>query len=808
MDKSRFVCIHGHFYQPPRESPWLENVEIEDDAFPYHDWNERITAECYAPNWRSRILDAKGRIIAIVNNYAHISFDVGPTLLHWMQSCAPHVLEGIMEGDRLSRERCGGHGNATAQPYIHLIMPLAGPRDKETQVKWGIAEFRARFGRQPEGMWLPETAVDVATLEALAAEGIRFTILSPLQAKRYRPLGGDDWMEPEGDIDPSHPYLCHLPSGRDIAIFFYNGTISHAVAFKRLLASGEAFYKRLVGAFSGGADEPELMHIATDGESYGHHHAHGDMALADALDRLLKTPTVKLTNYGEFLELFPPRWEVEIQENSSWSCAHGVERWRADCGCKAEHEDWQQKWREPLREALDNLKEKLDSLFEAKGQALLRDPWAARNAYIGVILDRSPEAVDRFFGEHGKEHPSRQAKVRALKLLEMQRHGMLMFTSCGWFFDDIGGWEGRQVLGFAARAIQLARDFGHDPEEELLRTLETAPSNVAEYGDGRRVWEERVRPHIADLRRVLAHYAVSSIYREPVERDRVYCFDITCREVQVVSRDVSHLAVGRLEASSTITWEQEEMTFAVIHFGGLDFQCAMRTTEAYEAYEEMKGRLLRIYHEGSLGDVYDLVRQEFEGVPYRLRDMFTEEQRRLVRIVLKELIEDYDETFTRLAQQNEGVLDLLGELSFPIPEQMRGAASVFADRELVEAIANLGEPEAPERIRMLNERGRKWGYKADKKRLERLLASELERELQELALNVANGPDLAKAKRVLEAAQVLDVPLNLWSAQNLLLDLCSRVSHPPAPIREELEAFAEELHLNRSILQWAKRKGG
>ena len=451
MRQPRYICIHGHFYQPPRENPWLGVVEVQDSAAPFHDWNERITHECYAPNTRARLLDGQGRIINLLNNYAWISFNFGPTLLQWMADAAPEALPGIVEADRLSQERRRGHGNALAQVYNHMILPLASPRDKQTQVLWGIADFRHRFGRDPEGMWLAETAVDMESLEVLAEAGIHFTILAPSQARRWRKIGEKNWIEISGGIDPSRAYLCRLPSGRSIVLFFYDGIVSQQVAFERLLDHGDRFLERLFHGFDARREHPQLMHIATDGESYGHHHAHGDMALAHVLHRLSKDPDVRLTNYGEFLELHPPEWEVEIHEKSSWSCVHGVERWRADCGCKMRG-DWHQKWRAPLREALDALKDQLDHLFSTRGRECFPNPWTARDAFIEVILRReSSGAVHDFLKKHGHADLDDVQTTDALRLLEMQQDAMLMFTSCGWFFDEISGLETVQCLNYAAR---------------------------------------------------------------------------------------------------------------------------------------------------------------------------------------------------------------------------------------------------------------------------------------------------------------------------------------------------------------------
>ncbi len=324
-------------------------IELQDSAYPFHDWNERTTAECYAPNSVARVLDASGRILRLVNNYSRISFDFGPTLLPWIESNAPDVYQRVLDADRESQSSFAGHGSAIAQVYNHIILPLANDDDRRTQVDWGIRDFRHRFGREPEGMWLAETAADIPTLEVLAEYGVRFTVLAPNQAARVRKVGSLEWTDVSGArIDPSVPYVQKLPSGRSLALFFYDGPVSQAVAFEKLLTRGESLAGRLISAFSDLREGDQLVHIATDGESYGHHHAHGDMALASALELLAATPEITLTNYGQFLENHPPQSEVEIFENSSWSCAHGVERWRSNCGCNSGRAGWHQDWRSPF----------------------------------------------------------------------------------------------------------------------------------------------------------------------------------------------------------------------------------------------------------------------------------------------------------------------------------------------------------------------------------------------------------------------------------------------------------------------------
>src|SRR5262245_60308306 len=394
----RYICIHGHFYQPPRENAWLEFIEVQDSAYPFHDWNERVTAECYGPNGQSRILDGDGNIERIANNYSRISFNFGPTLLAWLAEKEPEVYRSILEADKESQSRFSGHGSAIAQSYSHSILPLSNPRDKYTQVLWGIRDFEFRFGRYPEGMWLPETAVDLETLDVLAELGIKFTILSPYQAKTVRrPRGRLRRDVNGGRIDPSVPYRVRLPSGRRIAVFFYDGPISQAIAFEHLLESGDTFASRLLSAFSDTRQWPQIVHIATDGETYGHHHKKGEMALAYALHHIESNNLAKLTNYAEYLERHPPTHQAEIWERTAWSCAHGVDRWTRNCGCNSGgHPGWNQEWRTPLRDTLDWLRDSITPRFEQKASEVFRDPWSARNEYIDVLLNRSLDNVNRF----------------------------------------------------------------------------------------------------------------------------------------------------------------------------------------------------------------------------------------------------------------------------------------------------------------------------------------------------------------------------------------------------------------------------
>ena len=475
---NKFICIHGHFYQPPRENPWLEAITYQESAYPFHDWNERINAECYAPNTRARILDEKGVVIERVNNYSKISFDFGPTLLSWMEFKAPDTYQAVLEADKISRETFSGHGSAMAQCYSHMIMPLADSKDKYTQVYWGIRDFEFRFKRLPEGMWLPETAVDLETLQIMADLGIRFTVLAPHQAGR---------LLDHGELDINQPYSVRLGAGRSINVFFYNGALSQSLAFENILQDGKCFAEKLMQTDN--TDGPQLLSVATDGETYGHHYKFGDMALAFALKYIDDQVDARLTNFAEYLEKFPPQEEIEIIEKTSWSCAHGVGRWSSNCGCETGgRPEWNQGWRGPLRKALDWFQCRADSIFVEVGKGLFKDPWEARNRYIDIRINRYDR--DTFLSEQCQNSLDESKKVVVLKLLELQSNAMLMYTSCGWFFNDISGIETEQILLYAGKAIQLAEEIsGEVLEPHFLELLELAESNVLEKGNGSQIYK-------------------------------------------------------------------------------------------------------------------------------------------------------------------------------------------------------------------------------------------------------------------------------------------------------------------------------
>jgi alpha-amylase/alpha-mannosidase (GH57 family) len=781
----RYICIHCHFYQPPRENPWLEAVEVQDSAYPYHDWNQRVTAECYGPNSAARILDGEGRIANIVNNYSKISFNVGPTLLSWLEDNAADVYRRILYADKVSQEAHSGHGSAMAQAYNHMIMPLANARDKRTQVLWGLADFESRFGRKPEGMWLPETAVDLETLDIMAELGIRYTILSPFQARRARRIGRKAWRDLEGgQVDPSMPYSIRLPSGRKITLFFYDGPVSQAVAFQKLLDKGEYLAARLTQAFSEERDWPQLVHIATDGETYGHHRAHGDMALAYAVEHIEANEIAKLTNYGEYLERHPPFREAEIFENSSWSCVHGVERWRGNCGCNSGmHAGWNQEWRAPLREALDWLRDVLASQYEQRGGQLFRDAWAARDRYIDVLLNRASYNV-RAFLEREQAYPLSEIEaIQACKLLEIQRHAMLMYTSCGWFFDELSGIETVQVLKYAARALQLSEElFGAPLEASFLERLEKAKSNLPENSNGRRVYEKFVQPVKVTLEQVGAHYAVSSLFENYRTESRTYCYTVAREDFRLLSSGEARLGLGRALIRSEIVHEAKTITFGVLHVGDHNLSGGVREYRGEDAYEQLCREITDVFEREDFPETLRVVDKHFGSGSYTLKLLFRDEQRKILRLIVESALEEAESVYRQLFERYSPLMRFLADLNLPRPQALEAAAEFTLNAELRHALAanrlDFG------RVRARLGEAARTGVSLDQATLEYALRTRVEGLAEAWCSDPRSVSGIQELLAAVDLARSFPFPVNLWAAQNSYFDVL-RVLYP------EMRASAE-----------------
>jgi alpha-amylase/alpha-mannosidase (GH57 family) len=776
----RFVCVHGHFYQPPRENPWLERVELQDSAEPYHDWNERVTAECYAPNSVSRIVDPDGRILQIIDNYSHMSFDFGPTLLSWMETESPEAYGRILEADAESCQRFGGHGSGMALVYNHVILPLCNSRDKRTEIRWGLRDFAQRFHRAPEGLWLPETAVDLESLDLAAEAGVRFVVLAPHQGLRVRPLNGNaPWTDVSGGrIDTGAAYLVRLRSGRSLAVFFYNGSLSHDVAFSHLLDNGEELARRLSGH---PPDRPDpapgatLANIATDGETYGHHHRHGDMALSYAFHLIETRHWATLTNYAQWLSLHPPDSEVEIAENTSWSCPHGVERWRSDCGCRiGSPPSWQQAWRTPLRQSLDWLRDQLIAPFEKLGGELFHDPWAARDDYIEVLLERSPAAREAFLTRHARVPLSPEQRTQALRLLELQRHALLMYTSCGWFFDDISRMESVQILRYAARAIQLAEGlFGLSLEEGFLERLRLARSNLPEQGTGADVYRTHVQPARVDLNKVAAHFAISSLFSTYGASNRIYCYQVEKQDYRLLEQGRTRLAVGRVRITSELTEESGEFSFGVIHFGDHNLSAGVRPYRGPEEYRAFVEEVGEAFSRADLPQVIHQVDEHFGGVTYSFRSLFRTEQRAILGRLIEEAMGDTEESFRGVYRKYTPFMRYLQDLNMPLPRAFLSAAEYTLNSDLRRCFG--GErPDLEEVERLLSDLQR-WQLKVESGGLGLIPQLFLERGLENISRNPMNLENLQYLRRGMGLLHRLPVSLNLWRAQNLYFKLLQEV---------------------------------
>jgi alpha-amylase/alpha-mannosidase (GH57 family) len=788
-----YLCVHSHFYQPPRENPWLETIEMQDSAYPYHDWNERITAECYASNASARILDDKNRIVRIVNNYASMSFNVGPTLLSWMEIHSPDTYAQILDADRESRKRFSGHGNAIAQVYNHMIMPLANRRDKETQILWGIADFTHRFGHAPEGMWLAETAVDLESLDLMAQHGILYTILSPYQAKRVRKMGTEHWIEASGgSVDSKRAYRVALRDGRSIAVFFYDSGVSQAVAFERLLENGERFAGRLVQAFATARDESQLVNIATDGETYGHHHRHGEMAFAYAIEYIERNKLARLTNYGEFLAKQPPAYDAEILENTAWSCSHGVGRWQRDCGCcTGFHWGWNQQWRGPLREAYDWLRDTMAPEFEKQASQLVADPWLARNHYIRVALDRSPAAREDFLATHSRGKLDAAQRTQLWKLLEMQRHAMLMYTSCGWFFDDLSGIETTQTMHYAGRALQLFEDLTATAiATEFLERMSKARSNVAEHGPGDAVYRASVLPSRVDLPKLAAHYAISSLFENYDDHARIYCFQCERLERRESKAGRLRAATGRVRLESEITGESGEYAFAVVHFGDHNMTGAVTPSTDEAWFQKAQTAVHEAFESADITALIRMLDRDWGGADaFTLRSLFRDEQRAILRNVLKDTLEDSESTFRRLYDRNLPLMRFLGSLGTPQPAVFEVTAGT-ALNTLLKGALSLPAPD-PVRIKALLEEAKSAHVELDATTLEYQLRNRINAAAKEFGARPKSQETLDQLLKWVNLSPLMPFKVHPWKAQNRCYAVLR--SHYPRQSKRALEGDASAI---------------
>jgi len=784
----KYLCIHGHFYQPPRENPWLEVIEQQDSAYPFHDWNERITSECYAPNAHSRILDEEMKIIDIVNNYEKISFNFGATLLDWLLKVAPDVHHAIIDADKKSVIEKNGCGNAIAQVYNHLIMPLANEHDKETQVIWGIRDFEFRFGRKPQGMWLAETAVDTATLEVLASNGITYTILAPRQAKSIKPINNGSWHDVTGEkIDTRNAYLCKLPSGKSINLFFYDGELSQGVAFKGWLKDGKKFAEQLLDSFNNDSEQPQLVSIATDGESYGHHERYGDMALAFCIKQIEESTEVKLVNYAEFLALHPPKFEVEIYQNTSWSCAHGIERWRTDCGCNSGGKpSWNQSWRAQLRNSLDWLRNQISDLYEKQMSAFAPNVWDLRNKYISIVLERSEVNIDKFISDNTGLQLKGEEKTKFIRLLEMQRHSMLMYTSCGWFFDDISGIETIQILQYADRAMQLAESESDlKLEKEFLIQLHNTPGNDKQLFNAEEIHKHKVLPSRLTLSKVGSHYAVASLFEEQPESLTICNYFAESEVYERLEAGALKLAVGKTKVFSNITYSEKLFYFSVIYLGQNHIIGSATSNIDDDAFFRMKDDIIESFNHSRLSDVFSIMQFYFGQEKFSFSNLFKDEQRKVLNQIMQKDLKQAEDSYKKIYNRNYNLMNVLQSESLPVPQMLEKNLAIVINNEIKEFFQSTKL--FPAKLEKLAEEVEKWNVELDRKEIIYSATDKMYQVVADLSQNWNNVKYIANINRVFGVFTKLDIKIGTLRAQNELFKMRNK------PI--DSEKFRQEIIL-------------
>jgi alpha-amylase/alpha-mannosidase (GH57 family) len=781
------LVIHGHFYQPPRENPWTGHIEHQPGAHPFPNWNERITSECYRPNAFARIVDNYGRVERIVNNYSLINFNFGPTLLTWLARFHPATYARILEADRWSVRSRGGHGNAIAQGYHHAILPLCNERDRRTEIRWGLADFRRRFGREAESLWLPETACNDATLGALIDEKLKYVILSPFQAERVRPAGSETWLSViDGQLDTTVPYRYLHPdgSGRSLAIFFYDGGLAKDIAFDGALASSHLLLERferkarVSGAGSGAGGR--VVHVATDGESYGHHFKFGDRCLAYGLEVEAAARGLRVTNYGQFLEEHEPQWEVEIKggvdgEGTAWSCAHGVGRWTRDCSCHASApEGWNQKWRAPLRDALNYVRDEAARAYAEQGGELFRDPWGARDDYVELLCEPDRACRSEFLARHAGRPLSEADERRALTLLELQRSSLLMFTSCGWFFNDISGIETVQVLKYAARAMDFMAELRvPTPREGFLERLAEAESNTRKHGNGADIFRESVERVRVAPTRIAASLAISSLVDKSAQDGEIAGHAFTLSDFRQEQHGRLALVTGRIVLETFSTGKRQDFAVAAMHVGDVDFYCVLKEypTDA-TVFRAATENLWSQFRTGSVPMLLRLMQEEFGPSDFGLEHLLPEGRQRIYEIVFGRMVGRFSEQYEYLYEENRRNIEMLQQAGFHLPEELRAAAEFTITRRLEREMQKFEQQNDPaafrEALKIAGEVAR-LGYRLDRtsmrRRFEKLIVATVG-----AAVSDPGMENYEAALALIDLAGELNLHGNLERAQEIIYE--------------------------------------
>jgi alpha-amylase/alpha-mannosidase (GH57 family) len=780
----RPFVIHAHFYQPERANPWTGELDPEPSAAPYRDWNERIMHECYRPNGAARIYGKDGLVERIVNNYERLSFNFGPTLLSWMQRASPDTYAKVLDGDRQARARTR-HGNAIAQAYNHMILPLANDRDRRTQIRWGLADFRSRFGRDAKGLWLPETAVDRATIDALIDEGVTFTVLAPHQIARVRFADGD-WHTADSGFDTGCVYLHRHSdgSGRSIGVFVYDGGLAQALAFDPVTGDTAVLLDRLQAA---GAGHGGLIHAALDGETFGHHHRLRELGLAYALFGEAQARGLEPTSYEAYYAAHPPTVEIEVVsgEGTAWSCAHGVGRWYRDCGCTTNPQNgWSQAWRTPLRQALDVVRDAAAAAFEQRGGELLVDPWAARDDSIAIRLGQlsRPEFLKR----HARQRLSRDQQVDLWTLLEAQRHAMVMYTSCGWFFADVSGIETRYVLRSAHRVLGLLEEVGiRAPWAQVRAILGEAQSNQPGVGTGTDVWREHIEPAAVSPARVAAHLALVGLVR-PLQTEGVTAgHAVIVHSHRRERRGRAGLSTAQLETASVATGRRTKLDVAAVHLGGLDVYGSVSQHRGDETFRTTNNALWAAFPTTPLAQLIKLIAELLPGNEFGFEALLPDGVQEVVGATFSDLRTRFREQYARLYHDHRRFLEMLVAAGYTLPRELRAAAELTLDAELERLLASVRGPDGAspritadsgvfEWVRATVDLARTQGYELNLEPVADAVAIGLVQATRRACTNLDEA-DAAAVEGWVALSEDLDITVDLTLAQELVCDLLTRV---------------------------------
>ena len=675
--KNKYVIIHGHFYQPPRENPWTGEIERQDSAHPFNDWNERIAAECYTPNTASRVLNEKSLINDIINNYEYFSFNFGATLLQWLEKHAKDTYHKIIEADQRSVKKHNGHGNALAQVYNHVIMPLANDDDKRTQIEWGIKDFEHRFGRKAEGIWLAETAINQRTVEILMEYNIKFIILSPHQADKIRAFNSSSWIDvSSGLIDTRVPYRIFQKDGKGknnpdqyLDVFFYNAGLSSAVGFEHLLRDSVRFADSIQAAFDAWSSQPQAVFIATDGESYGHHEKNADMCFSSFVSREIHHRDFEITNLGHYLEMNPPQFEVILKsgpngEGTAWSCAHGVGRWSRDCGCSdGGLFGWNQKWRTPFREAMNYLRDECNKVYQDFLGPYCKDLKRMRNDYITVMLN--PQQRDAFLKKHIKYRKKLDDPSMVFKLLDAQHFCQLIFTSCAWFFADISRLEPVQNLKYAARAIEILKTFtSREIGSNFIAILQKANSNVHEVPTGKDVYEKYVMPSVCHPEMIIGNFAIESFIYQEVKERKIFFYTIDPVLHEKKEDDSTPVFKGMVKLTNDITGYVDSFIYYLFVPSYREIRCYILNSD--ESIE------FNISPVDTLEDtISSLAHHHF----YTIKDLIGYNREHLIQLAMKEEMQRLKRTFNEIYRKNIDLLETLKQYDLDLPNVLKEICS-------------------------------------------------------------------------------------------------------------------------------------